>query len=281
MTVLCDVMGIGTTTYYDWLGRGATETELRDAYAANELFDMWQRSAQTYGYRRLRRQLARKGERVNDKRVRRLMGLCGIQGHVPRLKRRIYQVAAEGVHAPDLVRRDWNPTQPNKLWVADITYIRTWQGWLYLAVIMDACSRRIVGWSMQPHMRTELVQAALDMAVARRRPAAGLVHHTDHGSQGEFNWSLQHHNYGGCDGQASRVDDRANGQVSDEVTWRAVAAARGRARVLGSGCEGDHERGCRGLCRGFTSGRDALVSRGWGHVTLWKRQHLGPIPVLR
>jgi Integrase core domain len=87
------------------------------------------------------------------------------------------------VHAPDLVLRDWNPTRPDRLWVADMTYVSTWQGWLYLPVIMDAYSRRIVGWSLAQHMRTELVQAALDMAVARRRPQAGLVHHTAHGSQ--------------------------------------------------------------------------------------------------
>lgn len=176
-------MGLKKSRYYAWRGRGPTDSELDDAYLADRIHVLWKKSAETYGYRRIKHQLAREGLYVNDKRVRRLMRLCGIQGHVPRMKRRVYQVEAVGVHAPDLVRRDWNPTEPNLLWVADITYIRTWQGWLYLAVIMDACSRRIVGWSMQPHMRTELVQHALDMAVARRRPAAGLVHHTDHGSQ--------------------------------------------------------------------------------------------------
>ncbi len=176
-------MGISTTTYYEGRRRGLSDAQLADAYAADHLYDAWTASAETYGYRRLKHQLAREGAHVNDKRVRRLMRLAGIQGHVPRLKRRISYVNAEGVHAPDLVRRDWNPIVPNTLWVADITYIRTWQGWLYLAVIMDACSRRIVGWSMQSHMRTELVQAALDMAIARRRPVAGLVHHTDHASQ--------------------------------------------------------------------------------------------------
>ncbi len=86
------------------------------------------RVLKTHGYRRLKHQLAREGTHVNDKRVQRLIRLAGIQGHVPRLKRRISHVNAEGVHAPDLVRRDWNPSMPNTLWVADITYIRTWQG---------------------------------------------------------------------------------------------------------------------------------------------------------
>jgi transposase InsO family protein len=148
-----------------------------------QIMQVFTDSRETYGYRRVTRQLAREGVAVNEKRVRRLMRLHGLEGRVRRLRRRLYLVQSEGVHAPDLVKRDWNPDLPNKLWVADITYIRTWQGWLYLAVIMDACSRKVVGWSMRPHMRSELVQDALDMAIIRRHPAAGLVHHTDHGSQ--------------------------------------------------------------------------------------------------
>jgi transposase InsO family protein len=180
---MCAVLGVSTSGFYDWLKRGVTARELDDQQLLEKIREIFEDSRQTYGYRRVRWQLARNGVSVNDKRVRRLMRQDGLEGRVPRLRRRVHQIAAEGVHAPDLVRRDWNPTEPNRLWVADITYIRTWQGWLYLAAIMDACSRRIVGWSMQPHMRSELVQDALDMAVARRRPAAGLVHHTDHGSQ--------------------------------------------------------------------------------------------------
>jgi len=85
--------------------------------------------------------------------------------------------------APDLVERDFNPTEPNRLWAADITYIRTWEGWLYLASVMDLYSRRIVGWALADHLRAELVVDALEMAVPRRRPDAGLVHHSDQGSQ--------------------------------------------------------------------------------------------------
>ena len=94
--------------------------------------------------------------------------------------------------APDLVERDFNPTTINRLWAADITYIRTWEGWLYLASVMDCYSRRIVGWAIADHLRSELVVDALEMAVNRRRPDAGLVHHSDQGSQPGLNrWSQQ------------------------------------------------------------------------------------------
>ena len=85
--------------------------------------------------------------------------------------------------APDLVRREWNPKEPNRLWVADITYVHTWEGWLYLAAVLDCHSRRCVGWSIADHLRAELVVDAVPMAIARRRPGPGLVHHSDHGSQ--------------------------------------------------------------------------------------------------
>jgi putative transposase len=123
------------------------------------------------------------GVRVSGKRVRRLMRAAGISG-VVRRKRGHTTIQVPGVRvADDLVERQFRPTAPNVLWVADITYLRTWEGWLYLAAVQDAYSRAIVGWSMADHMRAELVVDALQMAVTRRRPAPGLVHHSDQGSQ--------------------------------------------------------------------------------------------------
>lgn len=108
---------------------------------------------------------------------------AGISGLVPR-KRGRTTVRVPGVRvADDLVERDFRPAAPKLLWVTDITYLRTWEGWLYLAAVQDAFSRRIVGWSMADHMRSELVVDALQMAIARRRPKPGLVHHSDQGSQ--------------------------------------------------------------------------------------------------
>jgi transposase InsO family protein len=123
------------------------------------------------------------GIQISRRRVRRLMRAAGISGLV-KVKRGRTTIRVPGVRvADDLVERKFRPGAPNVLWVADITYLRTWEGWLYLAAVQDAYSRRIVGWAMTEHMRTELVADALAMAVRRRRPEPGLIHHSDQGSQ--------------------------------------------------------------------------------------------------
>jgi transposase InsO family protein len=120
------------------------------------------------------------------------MRQAGVSGMVRR-KRGRTTISVPGVRvADDLVERRFRPAGANQLWVADVTYLRTWEGWLYLAAVQDAYSRAIVGWSMADHMRQELVIDALQVAVKRRRPEPGLIHHSDQGSQGEFKWCLQH-----------------------------------------------------------------------------------------
>ena len=124
--------------------------------------------------------------RVGRKRVERLMRSAGVSGYV---KRRKYTttIRVSGVRvADDLVGRDFNPAAPNRLWASDIKYVATWEGTLYLASVIECYSRRVVGWAMRADMQAELVVDALDMAVARRRPVEGLVHHSDQGSQPEF-----------------------------------------------------------------------------------------------
>jgi putative transposase len=121
--------------------------------------------------------------RVSRKRVERLMRQAGISGLVPKRRGRT-TIRVPGVRvADDLVERDFRPAAPNVLWVADITYLRSWEGWVYLAAVQDTFSRRIVGWSMAEHMRAELVVDVLQMGLARRQPDPGLVHHSDQGSQ--------------------------------------------------------------------------------------------------
>src|ERR671913_1102645 len=123
------------------------------------------------------------GIRVSRKRVERLMREAGISG-LQRRKRGRTTISVPGVRvADDLVERRFRPERPNQLWIADLTYLKTWEGWLYLAAVQDAYSRRIVGWSMADHMRSQLVVDALEMAVHRRRPEPGLIHHSDQGSQ--------------------------------------------------------------------------------------------------
>ena len=123
------------------------------------------------------------GIKVSRKRVERLMRAAGISGLVPR-KRGRTTIRVPGVRvADDLVKRDFRPAAPNVLWVADITYLRSWEGWIYLAAVQDAFSRTIVGWAMAEHMRADLVVDALQMALARRKPEEGVIHHSDQGSQ--------------------------------------------------------------------------------------------------
>jgi putative transposase len=136
------------------------------------------------------------------------------------------------VAAADLVRRNFDPSGPNVLWAADVTQIRTGEGWFYLAAVLDLWSRRVVGWAMGNAVNAELVGDALLMAFHRRRPDHRLVHHSDRGAVGGFNWSSQHLDSGGVDGQAGRVDDGAYWALADEVSWCSVASTGGRAQVL-------------------------------------------------
>jgi putative transposase len=139
-------------------------------------------------------------------------------------------IADETAERPrDLVDRNFTASAPNRLWVADLTYVRTWSGFVYVAFITDVYSRMIVGWQASTSLRTDLALDALEQALWSRQRAgadlAGLVHHSDRGVQGGFNWSLQHLDGGGVDGKAGGVDEGVDGAVADEVAWCAVVAA--------------------------------------------------------
>jgi putative transposase len=179
----CQLLGVTDSGYYARKVRGPSPRAIEDARLVELIKRFHRRSRETYGARRIHLDLIDAGEPVGRGRVERLMRNAGIQGLTKRLRRRIRQLHDDGLHAMDRVARDWHPGKLNELWVADITQISTWQGTLYLAVVMDVCSRRIVGWAMDTNMRAELVISALEMAVAQRRPSSGLVHHSDHGSQ--------------------------------------------------------------------------------------------------
>jgi len=153
----------------------------------------------TYGAPRIHADLAAHGIHVGRKRVARLMRTAALQG-VSRRTCRTTVRDETARPAPDLVDRQFTAGGPDRLWVADITYVPTWAGFLYLAVVLDAWSRRVIGWAMAPHLRTELVLAALDMALAQRRPT-DVIHHSDQGCQGEFKRLSQHLIRGGCDDQ--------------------------------------------------------------------------------
>jgi putative transposase len=184
VSVCCRLLGVSRSGYYDWERRAPSDRALTDAFLMEKIREIWAGNRKVYGSPRIHAELRLKyGIRVARKRVERLMREAGISGMVQR-KRGRTTVSVPGVRvADDLVERQFRPQAPNLLWIADLTYLRTWEGWLYLAAVQDAYSRAIVGWSMADHMRAELVVDALQMAVSRRRPAPGLIHHSDQGSQ--------------------------------------------------------------------------------------------------
>jgi putative transposase len=184
VSVCCELLGVSRSGFYDWLRRPPSDRALSDAWLVERIKHIHAANRGVYGARRVHAELRiAEGVRVGKKRVERLMRQAGISGLVRR-KRGRTTIRVSGIRvADDLVERDFAPAAPNVLWVADITYLPTWEGWLYLAAIQDAYSRRIVGWSMADHMRAELVVDALQMALARRRPGRGLIHHSDQGSQ--------------------------------------------------------------------------------------------------
>ncbi len=185
VVTLCRVLGVSRAGFHAWASRGTSARAAADAGLLDRIRIIHRASRGTYGVPRVHAELAATGIRVGRKHVARLMRAAGLVGvHrrrrawvVPRPK-----VAGLGL-APDLVRRNFRASGPDRLWVADITYLPTQAGFLYLATVLDAWSRRVVGWSMAPHLRTELVVDALDAAVVARRPRPGLVFHSDRGTQ--------------------------------------------------------------------------------------------------
>lgn len=169
---LCRVLGVSPSGYYAWRQRPPSAREVENKRLLRRMREIHRFSRQTYGGPRMYAELRDEGWPVNHKRVGRLMALDGLQGASRRKKWRATKRAKDARPAPDLVDRDFAVDRPDQLWVADITYVPTWSGFLYLAVVVDAFSRRVVGWSMETHLRTELVLQALNMALWQRKPEA-------------------------------------------------------------------------------------------------------------
>jgi putative transposase len=183
VATMCRTLGVSPSGFWGWLGRPPSERSRSDTRLTDEIRRIHERSRGTYGVPRVHAELADEGLRCSRKRVARLMRSAGIEGVHRRRAARTTVRDRDAAPAPDLVERDFRVDRPDRLWVADITYVPTWAGFLYVAVVVDACSRMVVGWSMAGHLRTELILDALDMALARRRPGEGLVHHSDRGTQ--------------------------------------------------------------------------------------------------
>lgn len=180
---LCRVLEVSSSGFYAWRDRAPSKRSIDDAAMTQRLRHFHAASDATYGMPRLRADLIEDGHRISRKRVARLMRRAGLRG-VSRRRRFLVTTQRDGRQppAPDLVQRTFAAERPNQLWVADMTYVPTWAGFLYLAVVTDVWSRRVVGWAMGETMTTDLVLAALNMAIAQRRPTR-VIHHSDQGSQ--------------------------------------------------------------------------------------------------
>ncbi len=182
IATLCRVLGVSASGYYAWAVRPASARATADAALSAQIRVIHDRSRGTYGERRVHAELAELGVHVSRKRIARLMRAMGLAGVSRRKHPTTTTRDRDARPAPDLVERNFTAPGPDQLWVADITYIPTWAGFLYLAVVLDAWSRRVVGWAMATHLRTELVLEALNMALTQRRPA-NVIHHSDQGCQ--------------------------------------------------------------------------------------------------
>ncbi len=275
----CRTLGVSESGYYDWKGRPDAPRTLRRIWLAGEIADVHKASGGTYGALRVTAEL-RYGRNIvaGHNAVESIMRELGIKGLPTRRLPKGARVAQ--VTSLDLVRRSFRRDRPNELWMTDITEHPTREGKVYCAVVLDAFSRFVVGWSIDSTQTTKLVLNALGMATQRRQHRDGLVIHSDRGVQGGFNWSLQRLSERGCDGEAGWVDEGVDGQVGDEVAWGAVVAPGCGAVVLA----GDREarRECAGRRRGggVAGGWQPVVPRAWRDANVHAGSVVGAISVV-
>jgi putative transposase len=180
---MCQLLAVSRSGYYEWLARPPSPHADVDRQLQEKVQGYFAQGRGTYGTRRIKHLLAQEGLQVSRRRIGRLLSQAGLQCKTRRrFKAPIAAGQAQAV-APNQLNREFTVQVPDTVYVGDITYLPTGEGWLYLAVVLELCSRAVVGWSMADHMRAELVNQALAMAICQRRPAAGLIMHTDRGSQ--------------------------------------------------------------------------------------------------
>lgn len=238
--LMTGLLGVSRAGYYAWLARlgQVTPSQERRDRVATLVAESHEQSRQVNGYRRVRADLARQGVPVSEGMVRARMRDAGIWGVQPRSKKRTTIPADDAALRPDLIKRDFTAQAPGEKLVGDITYLRTGEGWLYLATVIDLYSRMVVGWSMAGHMRTELIENALEMAHTHGRIAPGAVFHSDRGSvytsadyaatAGKYGVRLSVGRTGSCHDNA--VAESFFSMLKNEMYHRAVFATRRRAR---------------------------------------------------
>ncbi|MAP63062.1 MAG: hypothetical protein CMH34_04820 [Microbacterium sp.] len=272
-------MQVAARTYRSWKTAQPSNRDLEDAAVIDAILaarvdENGKATPESmYGRRKMTALLRRRGLAVSKRRVDRLMRQLGIGGLVRGKRVRTTIPDRNAQRAPDLLERDFSAEAPNRRWVADFTYVRTWAGFVYVAFVIDCFSRTIVGWYASTSKTTPLVTTALRMGLWRRdragHPAGdGLVHHSDAGSQGGFNWSSQHLVIVEVSDGSSSAGSGSGDSAEASVAWSSKVPATRRGGVLG----GDRQWTVahRGRCRGRrgASGRSAVVPQRWRHAAV-------------
>jgi putative transposase len=277
---------IAPNTYWVAKRRPPSSRALRDAELVVEIQRVYDENLFVYGADKIWAQLNRENIRVARCTVERLMRQRGLSGAKRGKAFTITTVGDDRLDRPaDLVARQFRAPAPNRLWVADLTYVKTHTGWVYVAFIIDVYSRMVVGWQASRSLRSDLAIDALEMAVWNRQRAgadlSALTHHSDRGVQGELNRSSQHLTMMEvCSGAKAAVGGQG-ASAGDAVTGTTDAGALCGARVLASDRSGQEHRGCHCRDRGVGPRRVALVPSRWRHATCEPRRTERPILVVR
>jgi transposase InsO family protein len=203
------LLEVSRSGFYAWLQREPSKRALRTERVEAKIAWFHGASDEVSGSPRILADLREDGETISRKTVAKAMRRLGLRGICPRRWKTTTIVDHADAYPADAAKRVWDTGVLNAVWVGDISYLRTWEGWLYLATVIDAHSRRVIGWAIGDHMRTDLVEDALKMAITLRGELpAQVVFHTDRGTQGGFNWSSQHLDHGGVRWDVARRRDR-------------------------------------------------------------------------
>ncbi|EGB9339131.1 TPA: IS3 family transposase [Salmonella enterica] len=230
--LLCRVLDVHPSGFYAWLQQPHSQREQANQMLTGQIKQFWLESGCVYGYRKIHLDLRDTGQQCGVNRVWRLMKRAGIKAQVgyrsPRARK-----GEDSIVAPDRLQRQFNPDAPDERWVTDITYIRTHEGWLYLAVVVDLFSRKVIGWSMQPRMTKEIVLNALLMALWRRNPQKAVLVHSDQGSQyTSYEWQsfLKSH---GLEGSMSRRGNCHDNAVAESF-FQLLKRERIKKKIYGT-----------------------------------------------
>jgi len=280
---ICKHLPIAPSTYYEVKSRRPSARRLRDERLKAEIARVHAVNFGVYGARKVWKQLNREGIAVARCTVQRLMRELSLQGVRRGRFKRTTIPDEQAVRPADLVNRDFSATRPNQLWVADLTYVASWSGFVYTSFVIDAYSRAIVGWRSSRSLRADLALDALEMAIWARRDLDQLIHHSDRGSQGGIKWSSQHLVMevlrDGCSGASAGNSRDARPHV---VARAAVDGASRGSRPVLEGYRSWHvERRRRRGGRGVASGRVQVVPSGWRDAADHVGSGVGPLPVVR